>query len=485
MRGAARTALSEAGGLLIGGARDPAETAADRLAERALRGPGEARVARRECRECADEEGAEGASRSEPARRAAPAARVAAGAAPVRASAATAAAIAAQAGGEPLPASERSFFEPRFGADLSDVRIHAGPSADRAAEQLDARAFALGSGISFARDEYRPRTASGRRLLAHELAHVVQDRGRARRRLRRVPNCGGSTDETRIVASHTVKSPKIDSPGDRAKIRIRFSCKPRSLYSEIADPAGKAIRSIQRTKWNGGLKLSRAGLLEETWNGKRSFHKVGTFMADDGRYKHRVRDVAYAAGRKKDKVARGTVSSSPDIKVGVRGGITATSHLGKGATQKKNIETMAKALRTEAGASFVSQTERRAVGWAIRNIMARVNTDKVAAARAAVNFRTGKTPAKADRRMAKAILSQDMSKETAGGAIKWYSPRSMPPNHPKTKCKKDGGKASCGAGIVALASDPKKSSYAPKFHDHMTYVNVAGVKEWNFRFYKL
>jgi hypothetical protein len=70
----------------------------------------------------------------------------------------------------------RSWFEQRLGADLSTVRLHLGPSADAAARSIGAQAFAMGEHVGFARDAYRPGEAQGRRLIAHELAHVLQVR---------------------------------------------------------------------------------------------------------------------------------------------------------------------------------------------------------------------------------------------------------------------------------------------------------------------
>jgi hypothetical protein len=76
--------------------------------------------------------------------------------------------------GKQMPANERAFFEPRFGRSLRDVRIHDNPHAQTAAEMIRARAFAHGRNIAFAEGEYRPGTIEGRRLIAHELTHVVQ-----------------------------------------------------------------------------------------------------------------------------------------------------------------------------------------------------------------------------------------------------------------------------------------------------------------------
>jgi len=73
-----------------------------------------------------------------------------------------------------LTETQRTFFEPRFGADFSRVRIHTDKSADDAARSVGAYAYTRGSDIVFREGEYRPDTFAGRRLIAHELTHVVQ-----------------------------------------------------------------------------------------------------------------------------------------------------------------------------------------------------------------------------------------------------------------------------------------------------------------------
>lgn len=80
-------------------------------------------------------------------------------------------------GGAALSREERQFFEPRFGNDFGDVRIHADAHADRLARTVNAEAFTVGSHIAFRSERYAPRSESGRRLLAHELTHVVQQTG--------------------------------------------------------------------------------------------------------------------------------------------------------------------------------------------------------------------------------------------------------------------------------------------------------------------
>jgi hypothetical protein len=76
--------------------------------------------------------------------------------------------------GDALDASTRGFFEPRFGRDFSNVRVHTGARADTSARAVRARAYTSGSHIVFASDRFSPASTGGRQLLAHELTHVVQ-----------------------------------------------------------------------------------------------------------------------------------------------------------------------------------------------------------------------------------------------------------------------------------------------------------------------
>ena len=76
--------------------------------------------------------------------------------------------------GQPLPAPVRQRMQTGFGTDFSSVRVHDGPIADSAARLAGARAFTLANHVVFAAGEYQPASAQGQRLLAHELAHVVQ-----------------------------------------------------------------------------------------------------------------------------------------------------------------------------------------------------------------------------------------------------------------------------------------------------------------------
>ncbi len=79
-------------------------------------------------------------------------------------------------GGQPLPPPARAFFEPRLGADFSAVRVHRDGRAAQLAQAVHARAFTVGRDVVFGSGEYAPDSEAGKRLMAHELAHVVQQR---------------------------------------------------------------------------------------------------------------------------------------------------------------------------------------------------------------------------------------------------------------------------------------------------------------------
>lgn len=79
-------------------------------------------------------------------------------------------------GGEPLPVSARTDMERAFGTSFAEVRIHRTQAAARVARGLSARAFTVGADVVFGQGSFEPSTERGRRVLAHELAHVEQQR---------------------------------------------------------------------------------------------------------------------------------------------------------------------------------------------------------------------------------------------------------------------------------------------------------------------
>src|SRR5665213_237035 len=77
-------------------------------------------------------------------------------------------------GGQTLPNEVRNFYEPRFGYDFSNVKVHTNSLAAKSAQSINALAYTSGNSIVFNEGQYAPDTDSGKRLLGHELTHVVQ-----------------------------------------------------------------------------------------------------------------------------------------------------------------------------------------------------------------------------------------------------------------------------------------------------------------------
>src|SRR5262245_41918055 len=83
-------------------------------------------------------------------------------------------------GGQPLAPHVGAAMGAQFGADFGTVRVHVGEDSERLARVLRARALTMGEHLFFGQGAYEPASSGGRRLLAHELAHVVQQRREAR-----------------------------------------------------------------------------------------------------------------------------------------------------------------------------------------------------------------------------------------------------------------------------------------------------------------
>ncbi len=79
-----------------------------------------------------------------------------------------------KSGGQSLPDEVRNFYEPRFGFDFSNVKVHTDSVAAKSAQSINALAYTFGNNIVFNNGHYAPHTVNGRKLLGHELTHVVQ-----------------------------------------------------------------------------------------------------------------------------------------------------------------------------------------------------------------------------------------------------------------------------------------------------------------------
>lgn len=105
-----------------------------------------------------------------------------------------------------LDAGTRSQMESAFGESFGDVRVHTGGEAEQMNEGLGARAVTRGRDVYFDRGEYDPSTTEGRKLLAHELAHVVQQSGEVSRAAGSINQVGDSHEQEADRAAREVLS---------------------------------------------------------------------------------------------------------------------------------------------------------------------------------------------------------------------------------------------------------------------------------------
>ncbi len=130
-------------------------------------------------------------------------------------------------GGQRLPDSVRTFMEPRFNHDFSQVRVHTDNEASSSAQQLNARAYTLGQHIYFDQDQYQPNSLSGRHLLAHELTHVIQQQSDSsvvqRRNRKKHRRLGTHRSTKKHLLKRKKRVPKKRPPVSRKITLITFN----------------------------------------------------------------------------------------------------------------------------------------------------------------------------------------------------------------------------------------------------------------------
>jgi hypothetical protein len=103
--------------------------------------------------------------------------------------------LSSLSGGKTLSNEEKSFFEPGMGYDFSDVKIHTGSAANESAKNINALAYTHGNNIVFGSNQYQPDTYEGKKLLAHELAHVVQQNGNLSKKIQTKRELDATTEK--------------------------------------------------------------------------------------------------------------------------------------------------------------------------------------------------------------------------------------------------------------------------------------------------
>ncbi len=129
-----------------------------------------------------------------------------------------------RSGGQPLPDSVRAFFEPSFGYDLSHVRVHTDAKAAESAQRVSAMAYTIGHNVVFGHGQYAPKAEIGKRLLAHELTHVVQQGGAVPRSPRSAEAKPSATFQRTTEPASSRVSDVMQRAGDPAAIPPTLRC---------------------------------------------------------------------------------------------------------------------------------------------------------------------------------------------------------------------------------------------------------------------
>jgi len=136
--------------------------------------------------------------------------------------------VVGSGGGSPLDSDTKGFMESRLGADFGDVRVHTDATASESARSVQAHAYTVGSDVVFQSGKYSPDSDSGKRMLAHELTHVVQQRS-------------GPVDGTPAAGGI-----KISNPADRFEQAAETSADRVMSSNSIAPPAAGVAAGVQR-----------------------------------------------------------------------------------------------------------------------------------------------------------------------------------------------------------------------------------------------
>jgi hypothetical protein len=169
---------------------------------------------------------------------------------------------ARQEAGKPIHPPMRAFMESRFGHDFGHVRVHTGPRASEAAHTVHARAFTIGSDVIFGQGQHQPETTAGRRLLAHELTHVVQQ-------------AGGDTHLLAQRASIAQGAARVEKGGARGLDN-------RELDTRVQLPVGLKPHVQQRHSRTRTLSLH----IDETLPGKTAVSEISRLYLLEGDEAH-------------------------------------------------------------------------------------------------------------------------------------------------------------------------------------------------------
>ena len=165
--------------------------------------------------------------------------------------------LPAGSAGHPLPVMTRNYFESRFGAEFGGVLIHTGFSASQSAKRINSRAYTYGDHIVFGAGEYRPETDDGKRLIAHELTHVLQQQG-SRSLIQRQPTPKSSSEGkvAELLKGHSFAA-LWKRFSDCMDVIHRDMFMQRPVYSDLGD------QSLRASQFSTGIRQEALSLVND------------------------------------------------------------------------------------------------------------------------------------------------------------------------------------------------------------------------------
>jgi hypothetical protein len=150
--------------------------------------------------------------------------------------------------GKPMPDAEKKFFEPKFGRDFSSVKLHTDSVAAKSAQSINALAYTSGNNIVFNTGQYAPESESGKKLIAHELTHVVQQSGGSKS----IQRAGWTNSKTTNTKATNIDDKGIENKTDPKSTILRIPIEgltqgnqKNSMTREVVDNPGTPQQKVR------------------------------------------------------------------------------------------------------------------------------------------------------------------------------------------------------------------------------------------------
>lgn len=229
--------------------------------------------------------------------------------------------------GQSLYSTVRGFMEPRFGYDFSQVRVHTDAKAAESAQAMGAVAYTVGQEVVFGAGQYAPGTAEGRRLLAHELTHVVQQASAATPTLQRQPAHNDVADLELELQRKLSERALLARMLEESQKSFAASVSERRVYTGSQQQAAK-LKAQAQSDLGNIVRASTAELLKK---------KIDVVRSADGFVLHVRFELSYL-GRKDSEGRSKAAIDIPRLEKALRDAWTIDLTEGRYAGNKFRLE---------------------------------------------------------------------------------------------------------------------------------------------------